>query len=184
VVACSVVLGAAQVAVHRDPATYLEWKTFPDFYSSWSSGNGNVKDYSTAELPGYDPQSLPVLRFPAPQVQNNSITVTVNANEGQLVATNLLTIPELVQLTGAHIVGVVGPWAVVKIDRQRVPGQATIEVTSSSPLAVRLGRVLSLLGLGGLAAVVATAGVGTWRRRARRSAVAPAETGRYASVER
>jgi hypothetical protein len=30
--------------------------------------------------------------------------------------------------------------------------------------------VLSLLGLGGVVAVVSTAGVGTWRRRASRSA--------------
>jgi hypothetical protein len=172
VVATSVVLGAAQVVVHRDPATYGGWHTFPSFYNRWSNGNGNLYAYSAAGLPAYDPQSLLQLKFPATQIRNDSITVTVNADEGQLMATNLLTIPELVQITGAHIVGAVGVWAVLKVDRGRVPGQATITVTQRSPPAVRIGRVLSLLGLGGVVAVVSTAGVGTWRRRASRSAVA------------
>jgi hypothetical protein len=173
VVATSVVLGAAQVAVHRDPAAYGGWHAFPDFYNRWSSGNGNLQDYSTAELPTYDPQSLPSVTFPATQVRNNSITVRVNVDEGQLAATNLMTMPELVQLTGAHIVGTIpGGWAVVMIDRGRVPGKATIKVTPSSPPVVRIGRLLSLLGLGGLVAGAASAAVGAWRRRTSRSAVA------------
>ncbi len=185
VVATSVVLGAAQVTVHRDPATYKEWKTFPNFYNPWSRANGNLQDYATAEPPSYDAKSLPLLQFPVSQIRNNSITVTANANEGQLAFTNILTIPELVQLTGAHIVGnVSGGWAVVQIDRERVPGTATITVTPSSPPAVRIGRLLSLLGLGGLAAAVATAGIGTWRRRARRSAVAAGAEQTYASAKR
>jgi hypothetical protein len=185
VVATSIVLGAAQVVVHRDPATYGEWKSIPDFYSRWSRSNGNVQDYSTAALPTYDPRSLSLVMFPATQIRNNSITVTVNADEGQLAATNLVTMPELVQLTGAHIVGIVdGGWAVVKIDRGRVPGKATIKVTQYSPPVVRIGRLLSLLGLGGLVAVVVTAGVGTWRRRARRSPVASGAGQIYARAER
>jgi uncharacterized membrane protein len=171
VVATSVVLGAAQVIVHRDPATYLEWRTFPDFYNSWSDSNRNVRDYSSGELQRVDSRSLPLLTFPVSKLRDNSITVTINLAAGQVVATNLVTIPELIRLTGAHAVGV-DPrgGAVLKIDRERVPGNAVITVKPSSPPAARIGRLLSLLGLAGLAAGVFTAGLGTWQRRSPRKA--------------
>jgi hypothetical protein len=171
VVATSVVLGAAQVAIHRDRVPDGAWHSFPGFYSKWSKANGNLQDYSTAELPTYKGQPLPLVSFPATQIRDDSVTVTVNAEEGQLAATNLITIPELVKITGARIVSTLpGRWAVVKIDRGQAPGKATITVTRSSSPAVRIGRLLSLLGLGGLAAAAVTA---AWRAAQARKPLGP-----------
>jgi hypothetical protein len=187
VVATSVVLGIAQVTVHRDPATYIEWKTFPEYHNVWSVGNATLEDYAAGELPVYDPRSLPLLTFPVTRIRNNSITVRVNATEGQMVRTNLVTLPALVKITGARAVGVtIGGGAVLEVGRERAPGTATISVTSNSPPAVRIGRLLSLLGLAGLAAGVITAGVGTWRRRRTTVAASRAAGGpsKYSSAGR
>jgi hypothetical protein len=122
--------------------------------------------------------SRPTLAFPAGLIRHDRVTLVAAANPGQVVDTNLLTMPALVHVEGAQIIGrrtgrtdqsVPQYHAVLRIDRDATPGAARITVSAAHPPAVVIGRVLSVLGI--LALLANFALLPRRRRRARRTAV-------------
>jgi hypothetical protein len=124
-------------------------------------------DYSTNDLPliAYQP-GVSVVRFPTGGERGYTVKVIVPASPGDILQTNIITMPQLVQLEGARFVGrqEVGQ-AVVQVAKDAKPGAAVLTLRPARPWPVVWGSILSLVGLAGLAlngALIALAG---WRRR-------------------
>jgi myo-inositol-hexaphosphate 3-phosphohydrolase len=109
---------------------------------------------------------VPVVTFPASAEDGDRASVTVDALPGQMVATNAMTVPQLVDLSGARFVGIdAGRHNVVELDADVTPGAARITMSAAHPLPVVLGQVLSLIGIAGLAANGAAMLAAARRRR-------------------
>ena len=97
--------------------------------------------------------------------QTDRATVTVDAQPGEFVASNLKASNPLIKVEGARIAArdQAGN-AFLEIDDNAKPGAAKITVTAAHPFPVVAGRIVTLLGLLGLATVA----VVLFRRRRRR----------------
>jgi hypothetical protein len=103
----------------------------------------------------------PVVEFPPGATRGDRASATVRAAPGQLVYSNLAANPHLVAVSGARIVGL-GPEYNDVLEIAPVAGArggatraVTISVSTAHSTPIVLGRLLSLLGLAGLAAVFA-----------------------------
>ena len=86
--------------------------------------------------------------------REDRVEATVNAQPGDFVSTNLKVSPKLVHVSGASIVARSDFGnAFLEIAPDAKPGAAHIVVTTAHPWPVMLGRILTLLGLLGLAGV-------------------------------
>jgi hypothetical protein len=138
---------------------------------------GSMGIFGDADVPEVAPARLAKLTFPPERVRHDRITVTAGAAPGQVVDTNLMTMPALVTIEGATLIGDhttqhdgdVRRHAVLRIDPDATPGAARITIRAAHPAAVTIGRMLSLLGILGLLARLAWPAVG--RRRNRPEAV-------------
>jgi hypothetical protein len=113
-------------------------------------------------------------------VHRDHLATTVNARPGEVVYLDLMTSPQLVDIGGARVIG---RWAVpptgpatqprwylaVRVDDDATPGKARITVREARTLPIVGGRIITILGLLGLAAN-AVAIVLSRRRRGRRTA--------------
>jgi hypothetical protein len=117
-----------------------------------------MADYINAEVPEYQAdRPFPVVLFSAKQAeQTNRAVATVDAQPGDFVASNLKASNPLVKVKGAQIVArdQAGN-SFMEISAGNKPGAARIEVTPAHPKPVVLGRIVTLIGLLGLAGVAA-----------------------------
>lgn len=128
-------------------------------------------DYKTSRLPTItDPNVLAATAsFSKAAGWEGRASISVDVPPESYVHTNLATIPPLVHVTGARIAAL-PPVAeregyILQVDRDASGGAHRITVTEAHPFPVVLGRALSLIGLGGLAAVFGSVAVGARRRR-------------------
>ncbi len=145
------------------------WTATP--YQTTTRPQQGTADYTDADVPAYTAdRPFKNVRFPAvTAAHEDRVEATVNAQPGDFVLSNLKVSSHLVHITGASIAArsEIGN-AYLQIDANAKPGAAHIVVTTAHPWPVVLGRLLTLLGLLGLAGV----GVALLAR-ARRSSVKP-----------
>ena len=125
-------------------------------------------DYTDASMLLYTPdRPLKDVRFsPALAEREDRVAATVDAQPGDFVSTNLKVSPKLVHIEGASIVARSDFGnAFLEIAPDAKPGAARIVVTTAHPWPVVLGRVLTMLGLLGLAGVGGTSLAREMRRR-------------------
>jgi len=130
------------------------------------AGPPYVKDYSSFTLPQLPlAESYPTVIFPTTAERGDRVTVTTGASPNEYVRTNILGLPQLLRISGARVVGIDATRRLVlRVAADAQPRAAAITVQGASPWPVVLGRILSILGLAGLA-VHATAMVAGARRR-------------------
>lgn len=165
VVAVSLVMAVVQA----DGAP--RYSTVLPFYSPPGSGPHNY-DYSSIKVPLGADARLPTLSFsPADADASGRVTATITAKPGDYVQTNLAASPDLVNVDGARVVAnKLDGGTILQIDPQGRAGVQVITASEAQPWPVRLGRVLSLLGLLGLAANAAVIARRSLRRRRAASA--------------
>jgi hypothetical protein len=150
VVAWSIVGAVGQVR-QRPPSGLMALKA-PLAYHTEIVTPGTL-DYSTSDLRPipYDPQAA-VVRFPTDGERGHAVKVTVAASSGDYLQTNIITMPQLVELDGARFVGrqEVGQ-AVVQVTKEVKPGTAVLTLRAAHPWPVVWGWILSVVGLAGLA---------------------------------
>jgi hypothetical protein len=109
-------------------------------------------------------------------VHRDHLAVTVKARPGEVIYSDLMTSPQLVDIDGARVVG---RWAVapsgpavqprwylaLRIDDDATPGKARITVHEARSLPIVGGRIISTLGLLGLAANAVVIALAALRRR-------------------
>jgi hypothetical protein len=146
-----------------------------DTYGSFSIG-----DYADGSLPKRQPpQDARVLNLVRANVVDGEIEAT--AGPGEIIYTNLMTPSKLLDIQGARVIGrwpassiVVGwqpRWGLVlQVDRDAPAGNAPIVIRQARSLPVVGGRIISLLGLLGLAANAAVIARAAFRRRQARLA--------------
>jgi hypothetical protein len=113
-------------------------------------------DYIDARLPPYTPdRAFTVVNFSPEQAEREDrAEATVDAQPGEFVATNLKAFPQLVHISGAQPIARVGSGnAILEIAANAKPGAAHIVITTAHPWPVMVGKLLTLVGLLGLAGV-------------------------------
>jgi hypothetical protein len=123
-----------------------------------------MADYVNDEVSEYQPtQQFPFVVFdPAKAEQEDHAVATVNAQPGEYVASNLKASNPLIKVEGAKIAARdQNGNAFLEIADNAKPGAAKITVTTAHPFPVVAGRLVTLVGLLGLA----TVGVVLLRRR-------------------
>jgi hypothetical protein len=130
------------------------YTTIPYFKNS----DPGLLDYTGGDLPtlASGAGNLPKIEFPPTAVRHDRVSVTVHLPPGQLVDTNIMSLPELVHITDASVVGVdptghdllrLGPSATTQANANESRGPTeTISVSPADALPIKLGRLLTLLG--------------------------------------
>jgi hypothetical protein len=111
-------------------------------------------DYIDARVPPYTPdREFTVVKFSPEQAEREDrAEATVDAQPGEFVGTNLKAFPELVHISGAQLIARVPSGNVIlEIAADAKPGAAHIVITTAHPWPVMVGRLLTLIGLLGLA---------------------------------
>lgn len=134
-------------------------------------------DYGYAPLPVIGGERLPVLRAAPAAIRDNRMAATVRMRPGQLVYTNIGGGPDLLQVSGARIVGrdaryhlvlAVGPpTATPSAHPHTALAAERVAIAPTDPLPVALGRVLSVAAALVLALELAWLLLASWRRRGR-----------------
>ena len=116
-------------------------------------------DYVDSRLPGIqvDP-TMPRLQFDAVKAQkDHRASATVQASPGQYVSSNLKAATWLLKLKGAHFAATDQAGnGILEVDQTDANGVAHISVEATNPPPVVIGRILTLVGLLGLAFGAAT----------------------------
>ncbi|MCW2983317.1 MAG: hypothetical protein JWR63_887 [Conexibacter sp.] len=171
ITALSVGLGAQQVVLHRHAnSTQPPFKSEQPYMSR--QGMPGAADYTAHALPRIKEanDAAAQLVFDAADAEKGDRASTiVNAAPGQLVVSNVLTLPPLVHLEGARLVALVDStrMSIMQIDANATPGAAKVTISAAKPLPVVAGQALSLLGLAGLLANGVAMARGARRRRDR-----------------
>ena len=116
-------------------------------------------DYVDSRLPGIqvDP-TMPRLQFDAVKAQkDHRASATVQASPGQYVSSNLKAATWLLKLKGAHFAATDQAGnGILEVDQADANGVAHISVEATNPPPVVIGRILTLVGILGLAFGAAT----------------------------
>ncbi len=163
----SVVQARAQIREPLTPPLRSPLSQAFPYYIVGVSYPGTV-DYVDARVPPYTPdrQFTRVEFSPMDAERTDRAEATVNAQPKETVWTNLKASPELVNVAGARFVARdPGGNAFLEIDADAKPGAARIVVTTAHPWPVMVGRLLTLIGLLGLAGVGVALLARTWRSR-------------------
>jgi hypothetical protein len=164
IVLASVVQAADQAGNPRDTAGATDVEASPSFHEP--VGDTHVDDYSVGDLPVGSGSGIARLLFPVGAISDGSVSLVVAGRAGQPFFTNIISMPQLIDVRGAKVVAVdEGSRLVLELDATTRAGPLTIAVSEARPLPVVLGRWLSLLGLAGLGANLAFIARGRWRRR-------------------
>lgn len=149
IVAVSIVQAAGQAHMVRDERSFLPaWLHDPGYLTGDAAPGAD--DYVGANVPAVTAGAgAPRVTFSAQDAERDGrTTVVVNAQPGELMATNAAAFQELVKLEGARFVGVDQTvHNVIEVDRDARPGAARITLSAARPWPVVLGRVLSVVGL-------------------------------------
>jgi hypothetical protein len=146
----------------------------PDMSRSSTFSVGDFADASLRRLPL--PTGAKLAIFDRVDVRQRRLETTVSALPGDVIYTDLMTLPQMVDVEGARVVGRwpapprSGGWQLrwylaLRIDDDAVPGNAHIVVTEARSLPIVGGRIISILGLLGLAANAAVIAQAAVRRR-------------------
>jgi hypothetical protein len=172
----SIALGAQQVVLHRNTDSTKPPLTSEEPYMSRHGmpGSGDYTPHALPRLKEADNAAAQLVFDAADAERGDHASTIVDAAPGQLLVSNVLTLPALVQVDGARIVALVDRtrMAIFQVDSDAVPGAAKITIGAGHPFPVVAGQVLSLIGLAGLAANGVAMAHGR-RRRQRRGAPAP-----------
>jgi hypothetical protein len=114
--------------------------------------------------------------FTRSDVHRDHLAVTVNARPGQVVYTDIMSSPQLLDIDGARVVGrwaaaPAGPavqprwYLALRVDDDATPGKARITVREARTLPIVGGRIVSIAGLFGLAAIAGVIMLAGIRRR-------------------
>ncbi|HET6510422.1 MAG TPA: hypothetical protein VFG42_26745 [Baekduia sp.] len=165
-VSLGLVIAVAVVEAGAQEGTRPGGGAYSDYWSPQPTGLGNY-----ASSLGHEFTSSQRLRvtFPARAVHRDRVTIVAHAAPGQLVDTNLVTMPALLRVRGASVAGYrasgegegIRLRTVLRIAPGASPGAARVTVEARTSPAVLVGRILSLLGLVGLLANVLV----RWRGR-------------------
>ncbi len=139
-------------------------------YDNINRNQPGTMDYVDVRVPQYTPdRQFTRVQFSRSDAERTDrAEATVDAQPGEYVWTNLKATPELVSVAGARFVARdPGGNAFLEIAPDATPGAARIVVTTAHPWPVMLGRLLTLLGVLGLAAVGIAVLARTWRSRVR-----------------
>jgi hypothetical protein len=109
------------------------------------------------------PNGMAPMIFTRQGVDHDRIDTTVAARPGDVLFTDVMVPAAMIDIQGAHVVGrwLWRPWKagwqrcsylVLQVDGDAVPGQAHITMREARTLPITGGRILSILGLLGLAA--------------------------------
>ena len=144
-------------------------------------GTFSLGDFADAHLRAVpNATDMPIVLFGRADVHDDQIATTVAGSPGDLLRTNLMTPPGLLDIQGAHVIGrwwanpLQSGWQrrwylVLRIDDDAAAGQAQIVVREARSLPIVAGKLISLLGLLGLLAVAVSISRPTLLRpRARR----------------
>jgi hypothetical protein len=164
------VIGAA-VQRHHIPRSTFRPPTDIDKFTTFNIGD--FADGKLPQLPG-NPRK-PVLRITRATLKHGAVTGNIAAKPGELIYTNVLTPSRMVHVEGVRIVGRWSvPWyrdwqkrwgLVLKVNQDATPGKAHIVIREADTLPILSGRIISILGLLGLAANAAVLTLIAWRRR-------------------
>jgi hypothetical protein len=131
-------------------------------------------DYTDGDLPVVTiPEGLQKIDFSPTAVHHDRVSATVRVNPGEVVDTNIMSMPELVRIANASVVAVdptghdvlrIDPGAYTQTSAgERLGPVETISVGPADSLPVKLGRLLTLLGV--LALMVRLSMIAVGRRR-------------------
>jgi hypothetical protein len=164
------VIGAA-IQRHDVPRSTYRPPTDIDVFLTF-----NIGDYADAtlrQLPAKPPK--PLLRITRANLEHGRLAGNVRAAPGELIYTNVLTPARMLHVEGAKVVGRwSAPWfadwqdrwaLVLKVDQDATPGKAHLVIREARTLPIVGGRIISVLGLLGLAASAAVLARAGWRRR-------------------
>ncbi len=165
------VIGAG-VQRHDAPRTDLRPRSGIDTFSTFNIGD--FADGSSSQQPS-DPNGA-MLRIARSNLKHGAVTGNVRAAPGDLIYTNLVTPSRLVHVEGAQVVGrwpappLIPGWQnrwalVLQVNSDATPGKAHLVIREARSLPIVGGRIISILGLLGLAANAAVMGRAGWRRR-------------------
>jgi hypothetical protein len=165
------VLGALKQVhdVPRRPSN-LSWTA--DTLTAFSTGD--FADASVRPLPQDAPPRE--LRFRQSDVHRDWFDTTIRARPGDIVHLNLMAISQMIDVQGARVVGrwMAPPYGsgwqprwylALQINDDAIPGRAHVVISEARTLPIVGGRIISLLGLLGLAANAAVIARGHRRRR-------------------
>jgi hypothetical protein len=165
------VLGALKQVhdVPRRPSN-LSWTT--DSLAVFSTG-----DFADASVTP-QPQDAPPrqLTFKRSDVHRDRLDTTIRARPGDIVHLNLMAISRMIDVQGARVVGrwMAPPYGsgwqprwylALQIDEDATPGRAHVVIREARTLPIVGGRIISIIGLLGLAANGAVIARGHRRRR-------------------
>jgi hypothetical protein len=136
----------------------IDWTI--DGFNNLSTG-----DYADVSLKPH-PGEATIVVYDRGDVHQDRLEATVAAQPGEIIYTDLLSIAPMLDIQGAKVVG---RWAqplpttewqprwflALRVDDDATPGKAHITVREARTLPIVAGRIVSLLGLLGLAAVAA-----------------------------
>jgi hypothetical protein len=142
------------------------YSTVLPFYNAPGSGPHNY-DYSSTKVPlGAAPAAQALWFSPADADASGRVTATIAAKPGDYVQSNLAASPDLVDVDGARVVAnTLDGGTILQIDPDGRSGVQVVTASEAHPWPVRLGRMLSLVGLLGLAANAAVIARSSLRRR-------------------
>ena len=155
VVVVSVVQARAQIREPLTPPLSGPLATAFPYYNPNLNYPGTM-DYVDARVPLYTPdRDFTRVRFsPTEAERTDRAEAIVKAQPGETVWTNLKATPKLVDVAGARFVARdPGGNAFLEVAADATPGAAKIVVTTAHPWPVMTGRLLTLLGVLGLAGV-------------------------------
>ena len=169
-----VALSVIGAAIQRHDAPRANYRYSADIDSSASF---NIGDFADAKLKQRLPDaSGKLLLGGRSNVKRGRLVADIRAAPGGMIFTNFMTPPSFVDVQGARVVGrwpaqpAGAGWQrrwslVLQVDRGAKPGKAHIVVKEARTLPIVAGRVISLFGLLGLAAIGAAIAAGELRRR-------------------
>jgi hypothetical protein len=164
--------GVAGAAAQIHDVKIAGAETIADIDRTSTFSTGDFADVSMAPWRG----SGTLLLFTRADVKDGRLETTVTASPGQTLLTNVMSSAQMIDIVGAHVVG---RWAspprqpgwqvrwylAVRVDDDAILGQARIVVRQARTLPIIGGRVISVLGLLGLAANAALIARAALRRR-------------------
>jgi hypothetical protein len=126
--------------------------------------NLSTGDYADTSLKPRPREQATIVVYNRVDVDQDRLEATVDAQPGEIIYTDLLSIAPMLDIQGAKVVG---RWAqpvpttgwqprwflALRVDDDATPGKAHITVREARTLPIVAGRIVSLLGLLGLAAV-------------------------------
>lgn len=136
-------------------------------------------DYAYVPLPFVSERGLPTLDIPPQLIHDNHLSLTVNAHPGQLAATNIEGGPNLLNITGATIVGAdersqlvlsIGSSSSASSPRRTSASAQRISIGPAQSAPVVLGKVLTLAGAAMLIIELVMVSVRRYRGSRRRRA--------------